>query len=76
MPLFLLPAGRLCRAQLHPDFTPDGDRVAMVWKSLGYASRLSVGSQLDRVHAKLRLQAALLAVNSSRGQKRRLNKIA
>jgi hypothetical protein len=62
--------------QLHPDFTPDGDRVAMEWDSLGYAPLLGTGSQLDTVRAKLRLQAALLAANSSLGQKRRLHKIA
>jgi hypothetical protein len=62
--------------QLHPDFTPDCDRVAMEWESLGYAPLLGTGSQLDTVRAKLRLQAALLAANSSLGQKRRLHKIA
>jgi hypothetical protein len=62
--------------QLHPDFTPDGDRVAMQWESLGYAPLLGTGSQLNTVRAKLRLQAALLAANSSLGQKRRLHKIA
>ncbi|HET6305560.1 MAG TPA: Hint domain-containing protein, partial [Rhodopila sp.] len=46
--------------QLHADFAPDEERVGMVWQNFGYAPLIGRDGQLDRVRARLALQAAML----------------
>jgi hypothetical protein len=46
--------------QLHPDFAPDEVRVGMVWQSFGYAPLIGQDGQLERVRARLALQAQML----------------
>lgn len=57
--------------QLHPDFAPDEARVAMVWRSFGYAPLLGEDGQLERARTKLAWQAALLARTPERRSRRR-----
>ena len=60
--------------QLHPDFAPDEARVGMVWRNFSYAPLIGTDGQLDRVRARLALQALMLghqAIGTSqRGKKR------
>ena len=46
--------------QLHPDFAPDEARVGMVWRNFSYAPLIGTDGQLDRVRARLALQALML----------------
>ncbi len=57
-------------AQLHPDFQPDQDRVAMVWQTFACAPLLGNDGQLDRVRAKLRCQAEMLRGRSGEPRRR------
>jgi plastocyanin len=46
--------------ELHPDFAPDENRVGMVWRNFAYAPLIGGEGQLDRVRARLALQAVML----------------
>jgi hypothetical protein len=46
--------------ELHPNFAPDEARVAMVWRNFSYAPLIGSDGQLDRVRARLALQALML----------------
>ena len=46
--------------ELHPNFAPDEARVGMVWQNFSYAPLLGTDGQLDRVRARLALQALML----------------
>jgi hypothetical protein len=46
--------------ELHPDFAPDEARVGMVWRNFSYAPLIGHDGQLDRVRARLTLQALML----------------
>ena len=46
--------------QLHPDFVPDEARVAMIWRSFGYAPLLGSNGEYERTVRMLAMQAALL----------------
>jgi hypothetical protein len=46
--------------QLHPDFTPDEARVAMVWRNFAYAPLVGSEEQLNPIRARLASQAAML----------------
>ena len=60
--------------QLHPDFAPDEARVGMVWQNFSYAPLIGADGQLNRVRARLALQALMLDQQandtSQRGNKR------
>ena len=60
--------------QLHPGFAPDEARVGMVLRNFSYAPLIGTDGQLDRVRARLALQALMLghqAIGTSqRGKKR------
>jgi collagen type I/II/III/V/XI/XXIV/XXVII alpha len=46
--------------ELHPNFAPDEARVGMVWRNFSYAPLIGSDGQLDRVRARLALQALML----------------
>ena len=46
--------------QLHPDFAPDEGRVAMIWRSFGYAPLIGSNGEFERVTRMLEIQAAML----------------
>ena len=46
--------------QLHPEFAPHEGRVAMVWRSYGFAPLIGDVALLEQVRTKLRLQSELL----------------
>jgi hypothetical protein len=46
--------------QLHPDFAPPCDQVALQWESQGYAPLMVVGEQLDRARRRLAHRATAL----------------
>ena len=46
--------------ELHPDFAPDEARVGMVWQNFSYAPLIGTDGQLERVRARLALQALML----------------
>lgn len=60
--------------QLHPDFAPDEARVAMIWRSYGYAPLLGNNGELERTVRMLEVQAAML--RHGRGTQRRRGRAA
>ncbi len=59
--------------QLHPDFAPDDDeRVAAIWRRFGYAPLLGVDGQLERVRARLEIQARMLEYRAFGKRRKRL----
>ena len=60
--------------ELHPNFAPDEARVGMVWQNFSYAPLIGTDGQLDRVRARLALQALMLGdqanATSQPGKKR------
>ena len=46
--------------ELHPNFAPDEARVGMVWRNFSYAPLIGSDGQLERVRARLALQALML----------------
>lgn len=59
--------------QLHPDFAPDEARVAMIWRSFGYAPLLGCNGEYERTVRMLTMQAALLGREAGpRGRRRRV----
>ena len=57
--------------QLHPDFAPDPDRIALQWESCGYAPLRIEGKEFDRVVAHVRSRAILLGQACTRKTRRR-----
>lgn len=46
--------------RLHPDFSPDPYHLGMIWENEGFAPLVVTGEILDRVRARLSMQATLL----------------
>ncbi|HEX4368574.1 MAG TPA: Hint domain-containing protein [Rhodopila sp.] len=56
--------------ELHPDFAPDENRVGMVWRNFAYAPLIGSDGQLNRVRARLALQAVMLQQQASAAPQR------
>jgi hypothetical protein len=56
--------------ELHPDFAPDEARVGMVWQNFSYARLIGSDGELDRVRARLALQALMLEHQASAAPQR------
>jgi hypothetical protein len=60
--------------QLHPDFAPDEARIGTVWQNFSYNPLIGTDGQLERLRARLALQALMLghqANDASHRQKKR-----
>jgi plastocyanin len=57
--------------ELHPNFAPDEARVGMVWRNFSYAPLIGTDGQLDRVRARLALQALMLDHRADAAPQRR-----
>jgi hypothetical protein len=57
--------------QLHPDFAPASDHIALVWETEGYAPLVVVGEPFDRARATLAFHALVLACSPKAPARRR-----
>jgi Hint domain len=59
--------------QFHPNFEPDPDRVATVWRNLACAPLLGQNGQFERVRTQVLWQASMLGEAASKRTRRRLS---